>query len=120
MISAEDLAIIKKELLKERARILEAGDRTIENGLQQNPEDLPDFADQSSFESDRNFILRMRDRERKLLVKIDEALERMETGTFGICDKCGEEIGLKRLVARPVVTLCVQCKTLQEKQERFF
>ncbi|MCL6583456.1 MAG: RNA polymerase-binding protein DksA [bacterium] len=119
MISAEDLAAIKKELLKERARILAAGDKTIEDGLQQNPEDLPDFADQSSFESDRNFMLRMRDRERKLLAKIDQALERIEDGTFGICDNCGEEIGLKRLIARPVVTLCVHCKELQEKQEKF-
>jgi DnaK suppressor protein len=119
MISAEDLAIIKKELIKERTRILETGDKTIENDLQQSPDDLPDFADQSSFESDRNFVLRMRDRERKLLAKIDQALERIEEGTFGICDSCGEEIGLKRLVARPVVTLCVHCKALQEKQEKF-
>jgi DnaK suppressor protein len=118
MLSEEDLATIKKELLAERARILASGDKTIEDSLQQTPENSQDFADQSSFESDRNFVLRMRDRERKLLVKIDEALERIENGTFGICDHCGSEIGVKRLIARPVVTLCINCKTLQEKQEK--
>lgn len=118
MLHEEDLAAIKKELLKERARILAIGDKTIEDSLQQELENSQDFADQSSFESDRNFILRMRDRERKLLAKIDQAIERIDTGTFGICENCGEEIGLKRLLARPVVTLCIKCKTMQEKHER--
>lgn len=117
-ISKEDLAEIKKELLKERNRILTEGDKTLGIGLQQNPDDLPDFADQSSFESDRNFVLRLRDRERKLLAKIDEALQRIEDGSFGICEECGTEIGIKRLKARPVVTLCIECKTRQEEEER--
>ena len=117
-ISKEDLAEIKKELLKERNRILSEGDKTLGIGLQQNPDDLPDFADQSSFESDRNFVLRLRDRERKLLAKIDEALQRIEEGTFGICEECGTDIGIKRLKARTVVTLCIECKTRQEEEER--
>ena len=120
MLSEEDLATIKKQLFRERERILAASDKTIEDSLKQNPENSQDFADQSSFESDRNFVLRMRDRERKLLAKIDEALERIEKGDFGICSNCGGEIGLKRLMARPVVTLCIECKTLQEKQEKNF
>ena len=118
MLSEEDLATIKKQLFRERERILAASDKTIEDSLKQNPENSQDFADQSSFESDRNFVLRMRDRERKLLAKIDEALERIEKGDFGICSNCGGEIGLKRLMARPVVTLCIECKTLQEEEEK--
>ena len=117
-ISKEDLAEIKGTLLKERSRIISEGDRTLGSGLQQSPDDLPDFADKSSFESDRNFLLRLRDRERKLLAKIDDALERIEDGTFGTCVECGTEIGIKRLKARPVVTLCIECKTKQEEEER--
>lgn len=120
MLSEDDLATIKKQLFTERERILTASDKTIEDSIHQNPENSQDFADQSSFESDRNFELRMRDRERKLLAKIDEALERIEKGNFGICGSCGGEIGIKRLMARPVVTLCIQCKTLQEKREKNF
>ena len=119
-ISKKDLAEIKNELLKERARIISEGDKTLGNGLQQSPEDLPDFADQSSFESDRNFLLRLRDRERKLLAKIDEALQRINDGTFGICEECEKEIGIKRLKARPVVSLCIECKTKQEEEEKKF
>lgn len=119
-ISKEDLAEIKKELFKERHRILSEGDKTLGNGLQQSPDDLPDFADQSSFESDRNFLLRLRDRERRLLAKIDEALQRIEEGTFGICEECGKQIGIKRLKARPVVSMCIECKTKQEEEEKKF
>ncbi|MGA1794248.1 MAG: RNA polymerase-binding protein DksA [bacterium] len=119
-MTKEDLAEIKRVLLKERSRILSEGDKTLGNGLQQSPDDLPDFADQSSFESDRNFLLRLRDRERKLLAKIDDALQRIEDGSFGICEECGKDIGLKRLKARPVVTLCIECKTKQEEEEKKF
>jgi DnaK suppressor protein len=119
-ITKEDLAEIKRVLLRERSRILSEGDKTLGNGLQQSPDDLPDFADQSSFESDRNFLLRLRDRERKLLAKIDDALQRIEDGSFGICEECGKEIGIKRLKARPVVTLCIECKTKQEEEEKKF
>lgn len=117
-ISKEDLTEIKKQLLKERSRIISEGDKTLGIGLQQSPDDLPDFADQSSFESDRNFLLRLRDRERKLLTKIDDALQRIDDGTFGTCDECGKDIGIKRLKARPVVTLCIECKTKQEEEEK--
>ncbi|PLX80398.1 MAG: RNA polymerase-binding protein DksA [Desulfuromonas sp.] len=79
---------------------------------------FPDPTDRASLESDRNFELRIRDRERKLANKIREALERIEEGEFGVCDSCGEEIGEARLKARPVTTLCIDCKTEQERQER--
>jgi DnaK suppressor protein len=69
-------------------------------------------------ESNRNSILRIRDRERKLIFKIQEALQRLEAGEFGICEDCGEKIGIDRLKARPVTTLCIECKASQELEER--
>ena len=79
---------------------------------------FPDPTDRASLESDSNFELRIRDRERKLINKIREALERIEEGEFGICESCEEEIGEARLKARPVTTLCIDCKTEQERQEK--
>ncbi len=81
-------------------------------------ESFPDVTDRASQESDRNFELRIRDRERKLAKKMREALQRIEEGTFGICDVCGKKISDKRLMARPVTTLCIECKTKQEEQEK--
>jgi DnaK suppressor protein len=79
---------------------------------------FPDPTDRASLESDRNFELRIRDRERKLINKIREAIERLDEGEYGICESCGEEIGEARLRARPVTTLCIECKTEQERQEK--
>ncbi|PLX96047.1 MAG: RNA polymerase-binding protein DksA [Desulfuromonas sp.] len=79
---------------------------------------FPDPTDRASLESDRNFELRIRDRERKLIMKIREAIERVDSGEFGICESCEEEIGDARLRARPVTTLCIECKTEQERQEK--
>jgi len=79
---------------------------------------FPDPTDRASLESDRNFELRIRDRERKLIMKIREALERIDNGEFGICESCEEMIGEARLKARPVTTLCIDCKTEQERQEK--
>ena len=79
---------------------------------------FPDQSDQATAEVDQNFSLRLKEREQKLLKKIDEALDRMETNTYGICERCGQEIPYKRLKARPVTTLCIECKTLQEQEER--
>lgn len=79
---------------------------------------FPDPNDRATQESDRNFELRIRDRERKLINKIKEALERIDSGTFGVCEICEEEIGEARLKARPVTTLCIDCKMEEEKKER--
>jgi DnaK suppressor protein len=79
---------------------------------------FPDLGDQASAEIDRNFMLRLKGRERKLLKKIEEAIERIDQGTFGICDKCGLDINIKRLEARPVTSMCIECKTLQEEEEK--
>jgi DnaK suppressor protein len=77
-----------------------------------------DEMDEASFASDMGFSLRIRDREATLIRKIKDALERLEDGTFGYCEECGEEISYKRLKARPVATLCLQCKKDQEAAER--
>ena len=79
---------------------------------------FPDPSDRANMETDRNSMLRIRDRERKLIFKIQEALQRLDQGEFGICEQCGEEISIERLKARPVTTLCIECKTRQEEEER--
>lgn len=79
---------------------------------------FPDLGDQATAETDRNFMLRLRGREQRLLKKIDEAIDRIDSGIFGICEDCGQEIDIKRLEARPVTTMCINCKTLQEEEEK--
>lgn len=91
--------------------------KTVED-MSDDEETFPDPTDRASLESDRNFLLRIRDRERKLIVKINEALARIEEGTFGICEMCGEDISEERLKARPVTTLCIDCKTEEEEKEK--
>ena len=105
-----------RKLLNERLdELLRKAYRTV-SGMTDERESFPDPTDRASMESDRNFMLRIRDRERKL--KIREALERIEMGTFGICEECGEEISEGRLTARPVTTLCIDCKKKQEDDEK--
>lgn len=81
-------------------------------------EAFPDPTDRASHETDRNFLLRVKDRERKLTAKVREALQRIDTGTYGICEVCGEDISEKRLEARPVTTSCIKCKEEEEAQEK--
>ena len=81
-------------------------------------ENFPDPTDRASMESDRNFELRIRDRERRLIRKIREAVKRIDDGEFGICECCEEDISESRLRARPVATLCIDCKEDQERRER--
>jgi len=85
---------------------------------EQEQTSFPDPTDQASMETDRNFDLRIKDRERKLIKKIDQAINRINDGEFGECDSCGGDISIKRLQARPVTTLCIECKTAQEQEER--
>jgi len=107
---------IKQDLLNQRESLLKEAEET----LSSLPSELnfPDMGDQATAETDRNFMLRLRDRERMLLKKIEETIERIDNGPYGICDECGNEIGIKRLAARPVTTLCIDCKTRQEEEER--
>ncbi|MFO8163214.1 MAG: RNA polymerase-binding protein DksA [Thermodesulfobacteriota bacterium] len=97
--------------------LIEEAFKTV-NGMTSLKDNFPDPTDRASLETDRNFLLRIRDRERKLIEKIREALERIDNGTFGICEICGKEIGEERLKARPVTTQCIECKKKQEAREK--
>ena len=88
------------------------------NGMTNSKENFPDPTDRAALETDRNFLLRIRDRERKLIEKIKDALERIDNGTFGICEVCGRRKGEERLRARPVTTRCIDCKKKQEAREK--
>ena len=100
----------KNELLKESSQTL--------NSLQSDNEAKPDITDRASEEIDRSFELRTRDRERKLINKINSALQRIEDGSDGYCEETGEPIGLKRLEARPVATLSLEAQEIHEKAEK--
>lgn len=97
--------------------LLREADKTVSE-MTDEKTNFPDPTDRASLESDRNFELRIRDRERKLILKIREAMERLDSGEFGVCESCEEDIGEARLRARPVTTLCIDCKTEQERQEK--
>ncbi len=97
--------------------LLVEAERTV-SGMTDGKENFPDPTDRAALESDRNFLLRIRDRERKLISKIQEALGRIDDGTYGICESCGEDISEERLKARPVTTLCIDCKKRQEAMEK--
>ncbi len=107
----------KKILDGRLGELLTEANKTV-TGMTSQKENLPDPADRASLESDRNFTLRIRDRERKLIGKIKEALDRIDQGTYGICEECGEDISEARLKARPVTTLCIDCKKRQEVDEK--
>ena len=107
-----------RALLRERLSVLVSEARATVTDLAEGDENYADPTDRAAAESDRSFLLRIRDRERRLIGKIKEALQRVEEGSFGVCDNCGEEIGEKRLEARPVTTQCIDCKTEAEKKER--
>ncbi|OPL13657.1 MAG: RNA polymerase-binding protein DksA [delta proteobacterium ML8_D] len=113
----EQLEYFRGLLQKKLDDLLGEADKTLEE-MTDMDNHFPDPTDRASAESDRSFELRIRDRERKLIKKIDKALERIENGTYGICEDCGEEIGIERLKARPVTTRCIECKSKQEKEEK--
>ena len=106
-----------RRLLTERLENLLAEAYETVSGMTGEIANFPDPTDRASLEADRNFMLRIRDRERKLIMKIRQALERMDNGTYGICETCGSDISIKRLKARPVTTQCIDCKTKEEAME---
>ncbi|MFZ7124920.1 MAG: RNA polymerase-binding protein DksA [Desulfobacterales bacterium] len=116
-MNKEDLEYFKQFLTDRLEELLNQADHTV-SGMTDQKENFPDPTDRATLEADRNFMLRIRDREHKLIKKIKKALERIEDDTFGICEVCGEEISIPRLKARPVTTLCIDCKTKQEAQEK--
>jgi DnaK suppressor protein len=113
----ETKELFRDILTKRLSELFTEAEKTVA-GMTDTEETFPDPTDRATLESDRNFILRIRDRERKLIMKIREALQRMDDGTFGQCEACGDEIGIDRLKARPVTTLCIECKRRQEANER--
>jgi DnaK suppressor protein len=100
-----------------KRELMEEVDRTVHH-MQDEAANFPDPNDRATQESEFSLELRARDRERKLIKKIDEALTRIDNGEYGYCDSCGIEIGIRRLEARPTATLCIDCKTLDEIREK--
>lgn len=119
-MNKKELKKFKDILNARRDEILKAAETQKDQGIGFSQDDLPDEVDLASSEAEQSMNLRLRDRERVLLKKIDKTLKKIEDGTYGICEQCGEEIGLKRLEARPVTDLCIRCKEEQEKMERSF
>jgi DnaK suppressor protein len=117
MLNKKKIAYFKKLLTQRRDELLADASNSVVAWTEPK-EESPDLVDQASRESDRDLTLRMRERESRLLAKIEDALARLEMGGFGICEECGEEIAEKRLKARPITTLCIQCKQEQEVKER--
>lgn len=109
------LEYFRQKLLSWKKELLTQSSDTLED-LRQGGLNQPDEVDRASLETDKSIDLRTKDRARKLIVKIDKALDRIEDGNYGYCEETGEEIGIERLIARPIATLCVEA---QERHERF-
>lgn len=116
-LKPEKMEEFRLMLIQKINELLSEAGKTVSE-MTNGKENFPDPNDRASLESDRNFELRIRDRERKLILKMQEAIKRIDDGTFGICEACGGPISEKRLMARPVTTDCIDCKTKQEKIEK--
>jgi RNA polymerase-binding transcription factor len=109
----------RNKLLAWREEILKEAQETLQH-LQDENQNHPDLADRASSETDRAIELRARDRQRKLIAKIDAALHRIEDGTYGFCEETGEPISIKRLEARPIATLSIEAQERHERRERVY
>jgi DnaK suppressor protein len=116
-MNSKQLAHFRKIMEALKAELLGDIERTVHT-MQDEATVFADPNDRASQESDIALELRNRDRERKLIKKIDESIARIDSGEYGYCDSCGVEIGLKRLEARPTATLCIDCKELEERKEK--
>jgi DnaK suppressor protein len=119
-MSKEQLEAFRVQLKEKRDEIVRRAQQTLEQDMTLDSDDLPDEMDLASSEYLQAFTFRLRGREKNLLDKIQRALERIDNGTFGICEECDEPISVKRLQARPEATLCIRCKEEQERVERDF
>jgi DnaK suppressor protein len=117
-LNKRDTARFKKLLTEQRNDLLGNARRSLSGDIHVDPDDFPDEMDSASSEVNLQFTGRLREREQGLITKIDAALEKIEEGSFGECKLCGEDIGVKRLKARPVAELCIECKSEQEQIER--
>ena len=116
-MNERQLEYFKQKLLNWKEEILRESQQTLTH-LQSETENHPDLADRASSETDRALELRTRDRQRKLISKIDEALRRIEDGSYGYCEETGEPIGVARLDARPIATLSLEAQERHERRER--
>ena len=114
----ESFEKVREILQQQKKEIISGAEKVLQSKVEKGIQLFPDPSDLASLEESQGFSYRLKEREKKLLRKIDEALERIETGSFGVCERCGEEIEEKRLLARPVTTFCISCKTLLEEEER--
>jgi DnaK suppressor protein len=117
-VRKRDQQRFKKILTDMREQLLRNAERALSGDVHLDPDDFPDELDTASSEANLAFTGRLRGRERGLLAKIDAALQKIEDGVYGQCEMCEEEIDVKRLEARPVAELCIDCKAEQEKLER--
>ncbi|MBH64383.1 MAG: RNA polymerase-binding protein DksA [Alphaproteobacteria bacterium] len=118
-MNARQREYFRRKLLSWKDELVRESTQTLQH-LQEDSLQEPDLADRASVESERSLELRTRDRERKLLSKIDNALERLEDGSYGYCEETGEPIGLSRLDARPIATLSIEAQERHEKRERTY
>jgi DnaK suppressor protein len=116
-MSARQREYFRRKLLEWRTELLDESSETLKN-LQEESLAEPDMADRASLEADRSLELRTRDRQRKLISKIDEAVERIDEGNYGYCEETGEPIALRRLEARPIATLSIEAQERHERMER--
>jgi len=116
-MNEQQLLHFRKILEAWREQIIEETSRTVTH-MQDEAANFPDPADRATQEEEFSLELRARDRERKLMKKIESTLKKLETEDFGYCDSCGVEIGIRRLEARPTADLCIDCKTLAEVREK--
>ncbi len=119
-LNQKDMKRFKKLLEESKRNLLQSARKTLSEEATFDTDDLPDEIDLASSEYTQSMVFRLRDREKFLLKKIDDALVRIENSTYGICEICEEEISIKRLEARPVTTMCIRCKEEQEKQEKSY
>jgi DnaK suppressor protein len=117
-LNKRDLERFKKLLLEQREQLQGNQRKALAGDIHLDPDDFPDEIDTASSEINLQFTGRLREREQGLLSKVDTALRKIDDGEYGECVNCGEDIGVKRLRARPVAELCIDCKSEQEKLER--
>lgn len=117
-LTKKQLSEFEKQLVDWKAELEVGQSANVQAMTEMEQTSFPDPTDQASMETDLDFDLRIKDRERKLIRKIDQAIARIKDGEFGECEACGGAISVKRLQARPVTTLCIDCKTAQEQEER--
>jgi DnaK suppressor protein len=120
VLKKKELRLFREILLAKKEALLRNAQRTLSEDMSLDADDLPDEMDLASSEYLQSFTFRLRGREKTFLKKIDHALAKLESGTFGVCEQCEEPISLKRLEARPETTLCIRCKEDQEKMEKAF